>query len=66
MSATRSGCIIGFSDSVQGNIPRACAKCGTPTTKWFPWPSLWLCNDCFINTNSIDLARLREECDEES
>jgi hypothetical protein len=66
MPATRSGCKIGFSDDVQANIPRVCAKCLTPTNKWFPWPGLWLCNSCFINTDSPTLAKLKEDSNDES
>ena len=58
MTAARSGCKIGFSDDVQRCIPELCAKCKAPTTKWFPWPGLWLCKGCFISTNPQDLANL--------
>ena len=61
MTARIEGCIVGFSDDVQSGITQHCAKCGAVTTKWFPWPGMWLCRSCFINTNSTDLHRLKEK-----
>ena len=66
MIATRSGCIVGFSDDVQRSIPQPCAHCNGPHTKWWPWPGLWLCQTCFMVTNSTDLAALKEKENDKS
>ena len=60
MTATRSGCKVGFSDDVQRSIPEPCAKCKGPHSKWWPWPGLWLCTSCFTATNSADFEKLIE------
>ncbi|MCK5613182.1 hypothetical protein KAR91_65525 [Candidatus Pacearchaeota archaeon] len=60
MTATIAGCKVGFSDDVQKSIPRECASCGAVTTKWFPWPGLWLCPECFMTLDSKSLSELAE------
>ena len=58
MSATVAGCSVGFSEDMQRYVPEPCAKCKNPNTDWHPWPGLWLCRSCFINTDSREFAAL--------
>jgi RNA polymerase subunit RPABC4/transcription elongation factor Spt4 len=50
--------MMGYSDSTDRTIPRACAQCGAVTNKWFPWPGLWLCPTCFMTLDSTSLSEL--------
>ena len=38
-----------------------CDACGGDGAIWLPIPGVWICKDCFLTTDSIELKKLSEK-----